>query len=155
MAPTDREVRVGSKTDRLPEKNWETGVLAGRRHGADRGVKESVDSAGNGGETKAKSTEPRRRATGDENRTLRVGPLELILRGALLHSTAKRSSPSPCGAEALITFSISPSREALHVPTVILAAPVGLMPWQCAKGRGLRRRHPTHVRGWSCFSTFP
>ena len=86
--PTHREVRVGSKTDRLPGKTWETGVLTGRRDGADRGVKESVDSAGNGGETEARSTAPRRRATGDENRALREGPLELILRGALLNACA-------------------------------------------------------------------
>lgn len=92
--PTHRKVRVGSKTDRLPGKTWETGVLTGRRDGADRGVKESVDSAGNGGETEARSTAPRRRATGDENRALREGPLELILRGALLNACALRSAAS-------------------------------------------------------------
>jgi hypothetical protein len=98
--PTHREVRVGSKTDRLPGKTWETGVLTGRRDGADRGVKESVDSAGNGGETEARSTAPRRRATGDENRALREGPLELILRGALLNACALRFAASRLGGES-------------------------------------------------------
>jgi len=54
-------------------------VLAGRSYGAGRGVNENVGSTGNGGETEAESTPLRRRETGGEHETLRVGPLKLIL----------------------------------------------------------------------------